>query len=71
MAGCGKGNLHWQLQAALLQAQQDHGVAVRRSTGGSVVGAAAQPQAGTLASTELSAVNARVEVMLGLMAAPG
>lgn len=74
VAGCGNGNLHWQLQAALLQAQQDHGVAVWRSTrctGGSVVGAAAQPQAGSLASTELSAVKARVEVMLGLMAAPG
>ncbi len=74
VAGCGNGNLHWQLQAALLQAQQDHGVAVWRSTrctGGSVVGAAARPQAGSLASTELPAVKARVEVMLGLMAAPG
>jgi L-asparaginase len=70
VAGCGNGNLHQRLQAALLQAQAQ-GVAVLRSTrciAGSVVGASAPPGPGTLAGTELSAVKARVEVMLGLMA---
>lgn len=70
VAGCGNGNLHQRLQAALLQAQVQ-GVAVLRSTrciAGSVVGASAPPGQGTLAGTELSAVKARVEVMLGLMA---
>ena len=74
VAGCGNGNIHQQLESALLQAVSD-GVVVRRSTRcvmGSVVNkdsSAGKASGASLPSTTLSPEKARVEVMLQLMAA--
>lgn len=66
-AGTGNGTLHHDLEAALLAAQA-RGVHVLRSTrcaAGAVIGEAALPSAGAL-----SPVQARVELLLRLMAPP-
>jgi L-asparaginase len=75
VAGCGNGNVHQQLEVALLKAQAQ-GTVVWRSTRclfGSVVERASAGEHNehprVLPSTPLSAVKARVEVMLGLMVA--
>ena len=67
-AGTGNGTLHHDLEAALLRAQAA-GVRVLRATrcaAGSVIGEAALPSAGAL-----SAVQARVELLLQLLAVHG
>lgn len=73
VAGCGNGNVHQQLHLALLQAQA-RGVVVWRTTRcgeGSVVTRVTEGAVATstlaLPITELSAVKARVELMLALM----
>lgn len=74
VAGCGNGNIHQQLELALLQAVSD-GVVVWRSTRcvmGSVVSkdfSAGKASGASLQPTTLSPEKARVEVMLQLMAA--
>jgi L-asparaginase len=72
VAGCGNGNVHAQLEAALRQAQAQ-GVPVWRSTRcltGSVVSSTSSATDGaspSLYATPLSPVKARVELMLRLM----
>ena len=73
VAGCGNGNVHQKLQEALVQAQHS-GVVVWRSTRcgqGSVVFSPSEASMHTsepfIPATELSAVKARIELMLELM----
>ena len=69
VAGTGNGTLHHALEAALLQAQT-RGVAVRRASrvgDGPVQGAGDEPLPGAGA---LTAVQARIELMLELLGAP-
>ena len=72
VAGCGNGNVHAQLEQALRQAQA-RGVTVWRSTRCSMGSVVSSPLAGAAAAhtplpaTALSAVKARIELMLGLM----
>ena len=69
VAGTGNGSVHLRLAAALQQAQQA-GVAVRRTTrcaAGAVIG---DDGSGLAHADELTPVQARIELMLELLAAP-
>ena len=72
LAGTGNGSLHVALQAAAKRAQQA-GVALRLSTrcaSGRVVGGAASAAAGVPVSATRSAAQARVSLLLELLASP-
>jgi L-asparaginase len=69
VAGTGNGSVHQQLEAALLQAQ-GAGVQVRRTTRCAAGGVVGDDMSGLPHADDLTPVQARIELLLELLAAP-